>query len=214
MLLPTEGPWLTEAIRTSIERGRYEAREAQVISRLLTRGQTVMEVGGGIGFLSAYCAKVAGAGRVVTYEANPELIPVIKQVHALNGVDAEVRDSVLAEHDGETQLHIAPAFWSSSTIEGSGVAKAGHSIRVKTERIDRALDDVKPDILIVDIEGGEQLFFNSIHSLSAKSVVIELHPKQLHPHAINAIFFRMFELGYTYDCAHSQGPVVALTRIH
>ena len=114
ILIPKDLPVITDAIRTSIERNRYEAREAQVISALLRPGDTVLEIGGGIGFLSAYCLKAAGAGRVVSYEANPALEPVIGAVHALNGVKGEVRVGILAEADGEADFFIAPNFWASS----------------------------------------------------------------------------------------------------
>jgi protein-L-isoaspartate O-methyltransferase len=69
--LPLKHPLITPPIQRDIYFGDYERKELDVIERRLEPGDKVMEVGAGIGFLSAYCARVLGDDRVFAYEANP-----------------------------------------------------------------------------------------------------------------------------------------------
>lgn len=210
--IPMGLPPLHGAVLKSIESGRYETREAQAVNALLQPGETVLEVGGGIGFLSAYCAKIGQAGRVVTYEADPGLISVIKEVHAANAVQAEIRNEVLGDTCGDTTLYRAPSFWGSSTLPPNADSRR-EAIKVPRADVNQALKAIAPDLLIIDIEGGEHCLLEAIRTLNARAVVIELHPKVLPAQLLNAVFFRMFSLGYVYACSQSRGVIVAFTKV-
>jgi FkbM family methyltransferase len=207
--IPPDIPLLTDRIRDSIEAGRYEAREARAVSKLSRPGDVVLEVGSGIGFLSCYCAKIVKASKVVTFEANPELLPTIAELHALNGVTVDVRNAVLAAEEGEASFFIAPHFWGSSTRK---TRRALREITVPKAPVMGVLEEVRPDVLIVDIEGGERDLVMAIAALDARAVVMELHPRVLRPRELNRIFTRMFALGYVYSCDVSAGPIVAFER--
>ena len=51
--------------------------------RVARAGDTVLELGGGIGYMSTLLA-VKTRARVVSFEANPALIDYIRSVHAAN----------------------------------------------------------------------------------------------------------------------------------
>src|SRR5207237_906870 len=59
----------------TVSRGRYEQDECRLIEQVLSPADVVLEVGAGLGLVSAYCAKRLGSSRVFAYEANPDLEP-------------------------------------------------------------------------------------------------------------------------------------------
>jgi len=71
VLLPLKHPLITAGIGKEIYFGDYERKEATIVSQRLTADDVVLEIGAGIGFLSAYCAKRIGSERVFAYDANP-----------------------------------------------------------------------------------------------------------------------------------------------
>lgn len=49
----------------------YENYEIRLLEKYLNENDIVMELGTGIGFLSAFCAKKVGSKNVYSFEANP-----------------------------------------------------------------------------------------------------------------------------------------------
>jgi len=105
--LPLTHPFITPGIAKEIYFGTYERKEAEIITQRLEPDDVVMEIGAGIGFLSAYCAKRVGNERVYAYEANPDLMDLIGQTHEANGVHPTVRNVLLAKGSGKARFYLA-----------------------------------------------------------------------------------------------------------
>ena len=75
---------INKNLRHHFYKGTYEGEELRVLKKVLTSSDRVLEIGAGIGFLSAFCAKLIGDNNVVAYEANPQMIQ--KFVWAPHGV--------------------------------------------------------------------------------------------------------------------------------
>jgi protein-L-isoaspartate O-methyltransferase len=58
--------------------GSYEADEANAAERCVKEGFRVLELGAGIGYVTAICARRTAPENVLAVEANPALIPVIR----------------------------------------------------------------------------------------------------------------------------------------
>ena len=106
VMLPVKHPLVSPGIAREIYLGDYEAKEIEIISRRLATDDVVFEVGAGLGYLSAYCAKRTGSDKVFTYEANPELIPLIRETHARNAVTPTLTNALLAQGEGEREFRI------------------------------------------------------------------------------------------------------------
>lgn len=174
-------PFVPAIISPKIEgplRGnRYEAREVAAVRRMLRPGDRVLELGAGVGLLSTVAGLSPGVDSVTTVEANPGLIPLIRETHRLNGLrNVTVISGVAAAEDGpDIDFYLRPDFWASSMEPASrpydSVAKLPQiGIRALVERL-------RPTVIICDIEGGELGLFDAVDLSSVRTLVIELHPK-------------------------------------
>ena len=196
VLLPTEGPGISPGIRRQIYFGEYEDKEIEIVAKRLTSDDVVMEVGAGLGFLSAYCAKRIGSERVFAYEANPALMKVIAATHRANGVSPSVANVLLARGEGEREFHIEPEFWASSAVHASGEAR---TIRVPQADLNTELARVRPTFLIVDIEGGEVEFFETADLTSVRKICVETHPGIHSNSVLSGMLSRLIGQGLALD---------------
>ena len=194
--LPLRHPAITRPIQKDIFFGGYEGKEAELIQMKIARDDIIMEVGAGIGFLSALCARVVGNGHVFAYEANPQLMDVIREVHALNGVSPTVTNALLGKGDGERDFFLEKDYWASSLIQGSPEATP---IKVRQIDLNREIGRLRPSFLIVDIEGGEYEFFQGIDLGPVRKICIETHPHVLGDRRISELLGWLFDAGFALD---------------
>lgn len=196
VLLPVRHPLVSPGIAREIYLGDYEAKEIEIISKRLTDDDVVFEVGAGLGFLSAYCARRVGAEKVFTYEANPELIPLIRETHARNGVAPTVTNALLGKGAGEREFRVDDDFWASSAHRAGG-----RSITVRQVDLDAELARVRPSFLIVDIEGGEAEFFADADLSPVRKICVETHPDVLGDRVLSEMFAGLVAKGFALDFA-------------
>ena len=194
IMLPVRHAMVSPGIAREIYFGDYEAKEIEIISKRLATDDVVFEVGAGLGYLSAYCAKRTGGEKVFTYEANPELIPLIRETHARNGVAPTVTNALLARGDGEREFRLEDDFWASSAHRGSGRA-----ITVKQLDLDSELARVRPSFMIVDIEGGEAEFFAGADLSTVRKICVETHPDVLGDRVLSEMFAGLVAKGFALD---------------
>jgi FkbM family methyltransferase len=207
--LPLKHSAITAAIHRDIYFGDYERKEKEIISSRLEKNDIVMEVGAGIGFLAAFCAKRIGSERVFAYEANPALMEIIHQIHADNGVSPTVRNVLLGDGDGEREFFLEKDFWASSLIPQTKDAK---SIRVPQEDLNAEIRRIAPTFMIVDIEGGEEEFFRIAKLDPVRKLCIEFHPHTLGNHRISAIIAHLIGQGFALDFGCMRKNVLFFSR--
>ncbi len=83
MKFPKTAGIMRPRIRASLRNGDYEYKEAECVLKNVKPTDTVIELGGGIGFMSTLAATQCRAKAVHTFEGNPRLIPYIHEVHPL-----------------------------------------------------------------------------------------------------------------------------------
>ncbi len=209
VLLPTEGPGISPGIRKQIFFSEYEAKEIEIVAKRLSSDDVVMEVGAGIGFLSAYCAKRIGSERVFAYEANPALMELIAATYRANGVAPVVRNVLLAEGEGSREFHVEPEFWASSAVQGSDKA---NTISVPQADLNTELRRVRPSFLIVDIEGGEIEFFETADLATVRKICVETHPGIHSSAALSQMLGRLIAQGFALDFTLMRKNVLYLLR--
>jgi FkbM family methyltransferase len=194
--LPLKHPLITPPIQRDIYFGDYERKELDVIERRLEPGDRVMEVGAGIGFLSAYCARVLGDDRVFAYEANPALLELVSAVHARNKVHPQVTQALLGEGDGERDFFVEPDYWASSLVRRSPNAKC---VRIRQIDFNSELRRVAPSFLIVDVEGGEYELLRNADLSAVSKLCLEVHPDVLGNARVSGVFARLIAAGLALD---------------
>lgn len=204
-------PKLMEVVRE----GRYETPEARWIGKLLESGEVVLEIGAGIGFMTALMLKDDRVRQVVSYEANPLLIDKIRRTINDNGLGEtqfELRNAILRNGDagGSVDFHIHRDFWASSLRKTSGTIR---SCPVPVESFDDAVRRIRPTLIVCDIEGGEKALFASADLTGVRGVYLELHQRVLGRNGMRDVFQSFHDRGFHYDQTHSQGAVVFFSRV-
>lgn len=207
--LPLNLPLITPPIKKDIFFGGYEAKEADLVRKFISSQDVVFEVGAGIGFLSALCAKIVGNQNVHCYEANPQLIDVIQLVHRKNCVSPHVYNVILGNGLGERDFWLEEDYWASSLVQNSPAARP---IKIQQVDLNSEIHRVKPTFLIVDIEGGEYEFFEKIDLQSIQKICIEVHPHVLGDDKVCEILTWLFKQGFSLEFGHMRKFVFYLYR--
>lgn len=177
-------PFLNDKRTERIAAGRYEGQEIQGALHLVRPGDVVLELGAGLGIVGAVVARNRAPARLVSYEANPHLTRHIRALYKANDLDeiCEVRQQVLlAAPDRPTHIRFAihNSFLGSS-LDGDP-ARAREVVEVETADFNEVTGSLCPDVLIMDIEGGEAQILEHAALESVRAVVIEFHPRAYGP---------------------------------
>ena len=205
--LPIKHPAITPPILKDIFFGVYESKEAELVRMKIAANDVVMEIGAGIGFLSTLSAKVVGSERVFAYEANPQLMDVIRHVHDINQVAPTVSNVLLGEGEGERTFWLEMDYWASSLIQGS---KDATPIRVRQIDLNQEIQRIQPSFMILDIEGGEYEFLRHARLDSIRKMVIEVHPHVLGYTRISEMLGWLFAAGFALDLGNMRKNVFYL----
>jgi FkbM family methyltransferase len=187
----------------------YEVQEAHALIGLLKKGDRVLEVGAGIGFLGILMSKVLGGDNVLSYEANPKLIKVIQNNSMLNECSFEVKNCILSDKAGNTEFHLEKDFWSSSTHRRTNNVE---TINVQTEKVSEVLLKHRPNVLVMDIEGGEVDLLPKIDLTNFNKIVIEIHPHVIGNEASSNILLLILNGGFILNFKLSTGTTWAFER--
>jgi FkbM family methyltransferase len=183
LTIPLGRAGMSAEILMGIERGAYEAPEITGLRRILRSGDRVLELGAGLGVITAITAKsVLPEGRVLSFEAIPELVPETRAFLDRHGAqNVELRNAVLVPNakPGDTRkFHVARVFAVSSLLDSSKFGR-WNTISVPAEDLNAVVGQFRPDVLVCDIEGGEIELVPALDASSLRAVIIEMHPRRL-----------------------------------
>ena len=211
-----DNPALSPSMRARICSANYEVHEARCVTTLVEPEEIVLELGGGIGYISSLVWNTGRASQIVVVEANPDTIPVIQETHTLNNVKALVLNGVAMPDCGKESFipfYVRSDFWASSLYPEPW----GYSREVSVPCLDfkALLATHQPSLLICDIEGGEANLLGSIPCMpSVQKIVLELHQDVTGAEGIRDIFLNLSKQGFAYDPLLSQRGVVVFRRLN
>ncbi|MBW7892404.1 MAG: FkbM family methyltransferase [Chitinophagaceae bacterium] len=170
-----------------IDNGTYECEELRLLNSKLENTDVVMELGTGIGFISAFCARKIGFERVYTFEANEQMKPVILQLFEKNKVHPHFQVALLGNDEkDETEFLAQKDFLASSEKRSSA---KGDRIVVPVLDINETIKKIQPTYLVMDIEGNEYDVINAIRDFhTIRKIQFELHPDVLSDEQTTFIF--------------------------
>ncbi|EPX81970.1 FkbM family methyltransferase [Salipiger mucosus] len=212
--IPKHPQITTGRVRGALRGGTYERKECDAVSRVVRAGDCVLELGGGIGYMSTLLSVKKKVARVVSYEANPMLLPYIASVHEANGVkNVEVRNALLAPESGApVDFHIRQNFLASSLDREADPEGVTGTVQVPRHGLADVLPEVTPDVLVCDIEGAEAELLPAGDWSGLRCAVIELHPQWIGQAGVQAVFDAMQRAGLTYFPKASEAKVVTFRR--
>lgn len=181
--------------------GTYEMNLQQAIQDWAQPGMVAYDVGANIGYVSLLLAKRAGEnGRVFSFEPLPSNQERLQKNMALNPVlNVKLIPKAIADREGRTTF-LVHSSGGMGKLQGSAGKNAEYENKIDVEVI--SLDDfvyteknVPPDLIKIDIEGGEVLALKGMQRLlkEAKPILlIELHGHE----AANAACALLREVNY------------------
>ena len=185
-------------------KGSYEHVERRLAKSIIQSGDRVLELGGGVGYIA--CTILTNIQDVVvcTVEANPALIPLIKENLRLNNCNAKVVQGLASDRDGQAVFHVAENFWASSTVNIPGRYSRQILPTVDTNQLIR---NFKPNKIIIDIEGGEVDLIPKLNLQYIDALVIEVHQKFTGMSGVSTVMQALFASGFVIDLDQSGGHV-------
>jgi FkbM family methyltransferase len=186
---------VTPAIERPMRKGRYEAGERAALRSVLRAGDRVLDLGAGLGLVSTEAARVPGVETVTAVEANPDLVPLIRETWRINGVgNVRLVNAVVAtERGGDAEFYLRHDFWASSMEPGSRPYE--RVVRVPRASLADLIADTRPTVISCDLEGGEAGLFDSADLSGVRAIVMELHPKIYGAAGVRSIRHRLDGVG-------------------
>ena len=201
----------TPEILSKLALGTYEEDEARSADRCVRKGFRVLELGAGIGYVTAMCAKRTAPANVLSVEANPALIPVIEANLARNGVSGVTL--IHGAATGPTEEGATAEFSVSEGYTGSSLDGKGRGVVVPLVSIHDLIRAHKPHVVLMDVEGAEADMFNRVWKCPLRFCVMELHPRKYHARTIKKIVDFMSAMDMTYDPVTSRGKVLGFRKV-
>jgi FkbM family methyltransferase len=198
-------------IRNRIANLGYEAAERLMCEKFLNASDSILEVGGGIGFIGIYCQKKLGIKNYVSVEANPATVDILKRNYKLNELEPTVWNLALARNDGIAELNVGGDFWGHNVVQG-GQRDRSKIIRVNAVTLSTLFGFLKgpANVLIMDVEGAEQLVDFAQLPPMIEKIIIEVHPSIIGEEATSEVLCTLKEMGF--QTVHCEENTFALVR--
>ena len=162
-----------------------------------------------MGFIGLVCAKRLTTGQLIGVEANPKLLPLIRENFELNQLEIELVHAAVSDQSGTIEICVSDDFRYS----GVGLADQQEVISVPSTTLNELLTRYRPTLLVLDIEGVETNILNRESDLdSVRSIAVEVHANLTGDPAITQMLSALFDKGFVMDTSASRFPVVLLSR--
>ena len=209
MRFPKHPDIMQGKIRRLLRNNDYEAKETEAALRVVREGDVVVELGGGIGYMSTLVATKRAIKSVHVFEANPNLIPYIQSVHAANDVtNAHVTNAILGTRKGSVDFYVREPMLGSSMQKLEGEVDPP-SVKVDVLNAKTTFKDIGANVLICDIEGAEVDLIPSLDLSGFRAAIIETHPQWIGPEGMNKVMRAFMDAGLAYYHRGSHGKVLA-----
>lgn len=143
------------------------------------KDHTVLDLGGNIGGFILKASQ-QGVKKIISYEPEPNNFRVLERnvevLRQMYNVDATVIEAAIGEFSGTFDLIVIPG--ANSGCSASLCVKPRKdriAIPVRVDSFSHAIEDLKPTMIKMDIEGAEYPLLNGYIPSCVKEMAIELH---------------------------------------
>lgn len=197
-------------IETMID-GSFEKPEIDAGLACIAPGDRVIEMGAGSGTVGAILTKNIPEVQILSFEANPNLLPAINALYAHNGLSDRntVRNNaVVAGKDAPEAID----FYVRSNFLGSRIFAENNEpetqmVQVGTVQYETLRKEYPHNVLMMDIEGAELDFLRAADLSDVDLVIIELHRKVYHRPGMQECKRTFADQGFILDEVHSKRSV-------
>jgi FkbM family methyltransferase len=136
----------------------YERKDFVMLRRLVPRGATFVDVGANIGWYSLHVAAFDPTTKVYAFEPVPSSFEWLRAGVALNGLrNIETLPMAVSDRTGDIILYVDEAIAGAASAAPATSGEELEGVHCQSTRLDDFAreHDVAPDIVKLDIEGGE-----------------------------------------------------------
>jgi FkbM family methyltransferase len=141
----------------------YEPETVALLDELLAGGGTFLDIGANIGFFTLHVASKHKGVRVVAFEPNPSLFPLLAKNVEVNGfVDVVCKPFAISSKRGTAQLHLSASDMSASLEGDFSHQRSDSVVEVPMESLDAYAQEtaiIAPLVIKLDVEGHEKHAF-------------------------------------------------------
>ncbi|WP_170850241.1 MULTISPECIES: FkbM family methyltransferase [unclassified Beijerinckia] len=152
--------------------GQIEPHVSRVFQKLVRPGSVVLDVGANFGYYTMFGAMLAGPqGKVISFEANPNLLSFIDRSLYVNGYTPRVKvfNKAVSNEAGTAKFGFTFDGIGGGSL-GKGGDTKGEVIDVSLARIDDLVDrDLIADCIKIDVEGHEFQALQGMEGLLKRS---------------------------------------------
>ena len=189
--------------------GLHDLAVSEALFRLISPGDTVVDAGANVGYMTVLAAVAAGPGsRVLAFEPHPELFAVLERNVAdarrhWSAARVDTYRAALGARAGLAALHVPPDFETNDGLARIEPGSNQQSLTVAVATLDEVLGDAPVGVLKLDVEGFEpQVLEGAAHALEArriKHIIYEDHSPADSAVApiLAAAGYRLFSLGWS-----------------
>lgn len=201
--------------------GTYEPQLQKAIRNYVKPGEVVYDVGANIGYISLiFASQVGERGKVLAFEALPSNAERLRSNVIHNKLQHRVRviDAAVIDQSSPIQFLIGPSGGMGKALGSAGRSEFTYTTSIDVPGI--SLDDFcfrsdnpAPDVVKIDIEGGEVLTLPGMQRVLAQArprVLIELHGEESAQAAwkiFKSLDYQLFEMKKGYP------PILSLEQL-
>jgi FkbM family methyltransferase len=177
---------LNNYFQNNILYGYYEYAVRSLIKSRLKPGGYMLDIGGNIGYMAALGGICAGKeGRVLTFEPNPDVLPVLSANITLNKLsNVDIIGATASDKEGKARFFCGVEHALSTLVEGAGVLEIKKIIDVPVKTVDSVIAEkniaaAEFSVVKIDVEGHEYFALKGMQTvLAAKkaSFIVENNP--------------------------------------
>lgn len=195
--------WIVGSSLHGMWLGTFERNKRALFSSYIKPGMTVFDIGAHAGLYTIISSLAVGRdGMVYSFEPNQRNVVLLKQHIALNHLsNVKVIEAAVSDHDGVSSFDDAESH--------IGKLHPAGRVQVKTVKLDDL--NIKPDVVKMDIEGGEWLALLGMRntlSTSRPTIFLATHGKQV----ANDCRAYLSDLGYSIKQIASDEVLATQTR--
>jgi len=170
--------WPDAVGRTIARTGVYDLPAMETAYRLADVGETAVDVGANIGFMTAILGRAVGtSGHLISYEPHPLVCDALKQNVALWAPDQlahiDVRQLAVSSSEGTATLGVHENFSTNRGGSSLDSDRPGSTVEVRVVRLDHQLS-TPVGLLKIDIEGHELKALEGASRLLASGAIRDI----------------------------------------
>ncbi|RWI31375.1 MAG: FkbM family methyltransferase [Mesorhizobium sp.] len=209
--VPVEPQDVSPVIWQALHSQTYEAKEAKWISKAVKPRDRVLELGSGIGIITALIAKIPEV-KVWAFEANPATAALAERVIAANDLEnVKFSQGILTAGPPRAfTFYVREDLWMSSVERNQGPYE--RELLIVSADVDRFIARHEINVLVMDIEGAEKDLLLHASLPGIERIFLELHDHLYGLEGIRHITLALSAKGFAYDPRGSRGPCVLFAK--